>query len=791
MWSMLRNYIKTAFRNFTRNKVYSFINIFGLAVGVALFIIISLFIHSEFSYDRFNEKINNIYRLDKGDWGILGTAYGPDVKRNFPEVKEFARFSVHNIANPLITVGENEREMRIQDFLFADTHVFDVFTFDFLRGNPQTALKEPYSVVLTESMAAKLFGNGNAVGETIMLEKEHPFKVTGIIKDVKRFHLNVNAIAEFSTLAKLYKSKDFLNSYGSWNYPTYLLLKDGVNIPEFEEKLNDHFEAVYQREFNTSGELDFHLTALEDIYFDTDIKYEIGVKHGNIRFIYIFIAIALFILLIASINFINLTTAKASIRAKEVGLRKVVGGAKRQLVTQFLSESLLISLFAFLLALGFTELLLPRFNELLQGEIYNHYYQEPFFWMIYIAGILLVGLLSGLYPAFYLTAFDPVSVMKERQTRGRGGSRFRRVLTVFQFFISVILIIGTVTIYRQIHYMKNKDLGFNKEHQVYFNITGEIEDQKAAFKEELQQNPNILNVSYTSKPAGQISWQESWEINGETRQFTYQPADPDYVDVMDLELAEGKNFSWERSSQKDRRAVLLNETAVNFFGIENPVGKVINTGSPYWDEVMILGVLKDFHYNSLHKEIAPLVIAWDERTSTANLRITGNDIESAINHMRSIWNQFVPGYPFEYHFLDQMLDRQYKDDERFGSLFSWFAFFAILIACLGLYGLSLFATQRRTKEIGIRKANGAGVNSIVTLFLKDFTLNVLVANLIAWPAAYFFMTQWLNNFPYRTEFEYWIFGLALVLSLLIAVFTVSWQTLRAANTNPAWILRDE
>jgi len=640
MWSMLRNYIKTAFRNFTRNKVYSFINIFGLAVGVALFIIISLFIHSEFSYDRFNEKINNIYRLDKGDWGILGTAYGPDVKRNFPEVKEFARFSVHNIANPLITVGENEREMRIQDFLFADTHVFDVFTFDFLRGNPQTALKEPYSVVLTESMAAKLFGNGNAVGETIMLEKEHPFKVTGIIKDVKRFHLNVNAIAEFSTLAKLYKSKDFLNSYGSWNYPTYLLLKDGVNIPEFEEKLNDHFEAVYQREFNTSGELDFHLTALEDIYFDTDIKYEIGVKHGNIRFIYIFIAIALFILLIASINFINLTTAKASIRAKEVGLRKVVGGAKRQLVTQFLSESLLISLFAFLLALGFTELLMPRFNELLQGEIYNHYYQEPFFWMIYIAGILLVGLLSGLYPAFYLTAFDPVSVMKERQTRGRGGSRFRRVLTVFQFFISVILIIGTVTIYRQIHYMKNKDLGFNKEHQVYFNIIG-------------------------------------------------------------------------------------------------------------------------------------------------------NDIESAINHMRSIWNQFVPGYPFEYHFLDQMLDRQYKDDERFGSLFSWFAFFAILIACLGLYGLSLFATQRRTKEIGIRKANGAGVNSIVTLFLKDFTLNVLVANLIAWPAAYFFMTQWLNNFPYRTEFEYWIFGLALVLSLLIAVFTVSWQTLRAANTNPAWILRDE
>jgi putative ABC transport system permease protein len=681
--------------------------------------------------------------------------------------------------------------MRVQNFLFADPQVFDVFTFEFLKGNPLNALQKPYSVVLTESMADKLFGKTNPVGKSVMLEKKHPFEITGVIKDIERFHLNINAIAQFSTLASMYEEEDFLNSYGSWNYPTYLLVKEGVNIPELEKKLNDHFEAVYQREFNRSGEMDFHLTALEDIYFDKDIKYEINVKHGNIRFIYVFIAIAVFILLIAAINFVNLTTAKATTRAREVGLRKIVGGTRKQLISQFLSESLLISLLSFILSLGLVEYLLPKFNELLQGEIYNHYYSEPFFWLVFIAGVLLVGLVSGLYPAFYLTAFGPVSVMKGEQTKGNKGTSFRRALTVFQFFISVVLIIGTVTIYRQIHYMKNKDLGFEQEHQVYFSITGEISDQKRAFKEELLKNPNIQSVSYTSKPAGRITWQESWEIGGEKKQFTYQPADPDYVDVMDLEIADGSNFSWDRVSQKNKRAVLLNETAVNFFGLENPVGKMINTGSPYWNDVKVVGILKDFHYNSLHKEIAPLVIAWDERGSNVNIRISANEMESTIKHMKSVWNQFVPGYPFEYHFLNQALERQYKDDERFGRLFSWFAFFAILIACLGLYGLSLFSTQQRTKEIGIRKANGASVNTIIKLFLVEFSRNVLIANLVAWPAGYFIMKQWLRNFPYRTEFELWIFGAALLVSLFIAISTVSWQTIKTASTNPAHTLRDE
>ena len=788
---MFKNYLKTAIRNLTRNKVYSFINIFGLAIGVAVFIIISLFIHSELQYDQFNKKIDNIYRLDRDDWGILGTVYGPEVKENFPEVREFARFCLNNYSRPLISFENSDRQQRIQNFTFADPQVFDIFSFKFIKGNPDNVLESPYSVVLTESTAKKLYGNQNPVGKTFIIDEKHTFEVTGVIEDVDHFHRNVNAIGNLATVGKMNGWDDFLNDFGSWNYPTYLLLKDGVDVASLNEKISSHFEGIFKKKFNTDQEQNFHLKRLEDIYFDTETKYEIGVNHGNMKFIYIFIAIAVFILVIAAINFVNLTTAKAASRSKEVGLRKVVGSHRRQLIGQFLSESVLISLFAFILAIGLVEFILPYFNDLLQGAISNHYYTQPFFWMVFIGGIILVGLLSGLYPSFYLTKFSPVSVIKGEQTRGTRGAFFRRILTVFQFFISVVLIIGTLIIFKQIDYMKNKDMGFNEDHQIYFSLTKELREKKEAFKDELLKTPNIKNLTYTAQPAGQITWQESWEIKGQGKQFTYQPADPDYVETLELEIIKGENLSWEKPSHKNRKAVLLNQEAVSLFGLEDPVGKVIRPNSRFWGEVKVIGVLKDFHFNSLHNEIAPLVVAWDDRVYTANVKIAGNDIHSTIDHIKQTWNNFESYFPLEYHFLDQSLDRQYKDDERFGKLFTFFAVFAILIACLGLYGLSLFMTQQRTKEIGIRKANGANVRDIVRLFIKEFSVNVLIANLIAWPAAYFFMKNWLINFPYRTDIGVLVFVIALVISLFIAIFTVSYNTIKAANTNPAYTLRDE
>jgi len=788
---MFRNYLKTAFRNLTRNKIYSFINIVGLAIGVAVFIIITLFIQSELQYDKFNKKIDNIYRLDRDDWGILGTAYGPEAKANFPEVKEFVRFTLNSHSNPIINFENSEKQLHIQNFAFTDPQVFDIFTFNFIKGDPEKALNEPYGVVLTESTARKMFGKQNPVGKSFILDKEFTFKVTGVIEDLNRFHLNINALGNIATVGKMNGWDNYLNKFGSWNHPTYLLLQDGVDIASLNKKISNHFEKIMQKKFNIQEELNFHLKPLADIYFDTETKHEINVNHGNIKFIYIFIAIAVFILVIAAINFINLTTAKAANRSKEVGLRKVVGGHRKQLIRQFLSESLLISLIAFILAIGLVELLLPHFNDLLQGEISNNYYIKPFFWIIFVGGIILVGIISGLYPSFYLTKFSPVSVIKGEKTKGTGGSMFRRALTVFQFFISVVLIIGTLIIFTQINYMKNKDMGFDKDHQIHFSLTGQIRKKKKTFKAELLKNPNIKGLTYSSQPAGRITWQERWEFNGEGKQFTYQPADPDYVKVMGLDILKGENLSWDKPSHQDRRAVLLNEEAVEWFGLEDPVGKIIHTNSRFWQDVEVVGVLKDFHFNSLHKEIAPLVVAWDSRVYTGNMKIAGNDIQSTLNYLKETWQNFEPAFPLEYHFLDQSLDRQYKDDERFGKLFTFFAVFAIVIACLGLYGLSLFSTQQRTKEIGIRKANGASVRDILSLFLKEFTLNVIIANLIAWPSAYFFMKNWLTNFPYRTNIEIWIFAVALGISLFIAILTVSYNTIKAANTNPAYTLRDE
>ena len=782
---MIKNYIRTAFQNLRRSKVSSFINIFGLASGVALFIIIALFVKNEYSFDRFNEKIDHIYRLERGDWGILGPAYGPDAGEAFPEVKNYVRFNLHQFDNPLLT--KDGKSQRLQNVIMADPSVFEVFTFGFIQGDPQTALQEPYSIVLTESLARQVFGKKNPMGQFLLLNQDHQFKVTGVIEDVERFHMEFSAVTPFETLAAMRGAPEMMKRYDNWNYPTFLHLEEGIDVGELESKINNHFEAVYEKVFGEHpGELDFFLRPLGDIYF-AKVENELGVKHGNQNFLHAFSAIAIFILVIACINFINLTTAQATRRAKEVGLRKVMGSYRGQLIGQFLSESFLTTLIAFVLSLGLVELLLPYFNTLMQAEVSSHYFSQPFFWMVFVGGILFVGFLAGLYPAFYLSHFSPVSIMKGEKTRGRKGAGFRNALTVFQFFISVVLIIGTLTVYHQIHFMKSMELGFNKEKQVYFRLAGDLGSKKEAFRQALLDHPQVRAVSYAAQAAGQIAWKDQFSYKGNNYHMTFQPADPAYVEVMGLEIEEGANFSWDQPSQLDH-AFLINETAARSFSWDQPVGKRVEF---YGRMVEIVGVVKDFHYNSLHNKIAPLVIAWDHRGYTANLRIAGADVSAAMDHIQSVWQSFVSNYPFEYHFLDEAFDQHYKADERFGSLIIYFALFAILIACLGLYGLSLFSTQARIKEVGIRKANGAESRHIIRLFLKNFSFNVLIANLIAWPLGYWIMTRWLINFPYRTDIDLWIYALALGISVLIALATVSYQTVKAANTNPALTLRDE
>lgn len=782
---MIKNYIKTAARNILRNKVYSFINIFGLAIGVALFIIISLYIYSEYKVDNFNEKKDQIYRLEKGEWAILGPAFGPGIKSKFPEVKEAVRFDLHDFNEPLLI--RNNKSQRLKNVAMADPEIFDVFTINFITGDKKTALTNKKSIVLTQSLAKKLFGDQNPIGEVLEFDKKYKFKVTGVIEDVEDFHINISAIVPFEFLVDIRGGNPkILQSWGSWNHPTYYLLNENVNVKELEEKINTYVVSHFKKIFGSAPEPEFFLRPLDEIYFANDIKYELGVQHGNKKFIYTFIAIAIFILVIACINFINLTTVKAASRAKEVGLRKVIGGYRKQLIYQFLSESIFIAFLAFFIALIFVELLLPEFNYILQGNISKTFLSNPIFWLLFIGGILIVGLISGLYPAFFLTRFKPASALKGEQTKGIKGARFRKALTIFQFIISVVLIIGTVIIFKQVNYMKSKELGFNKQKQLFINLEPEVANEREAFKKELLKHTSIEAISYTAQPAGNIKWQESFTVNGQRHQVTFQTADPGYIDVMGLEMVEGEFFSEDKKSQY-RNALVINESAAKVFGWENPVGKKLE----FWNnKVKVIGVVKDFHYNSLHKKISPLVMGWDPRIGTANIRIKGDD-SSAVSYIGDVWADFAPGFPFQYKFVKDYFDSQYQDDQRFGNLFIYFASFAIIIACLGLYGLSLYSTQQRRKEIGVRKVKGASIKSITQLFLKDFSISVIIANIIAWPLAYYVMKSWLSSFPYRIDIQIWFFLAALMISLLIAVITVSYNTINAARTNPVNALKYE
>ena len=780
---MLQNYIKTALRNIIRNKGFSFINIFGLAIGIALFVLIMLYVQYEYSYDHFNENKDRIYRLETGEWGILGPAYGNDIRLNFPEVENTVRIDARE-RNPVVKIGDTRT--RLEYLILADPSLFDVFTYPLVHGDPGTVLNDPFSIVLTETTAQRLFGTSNPVGETLHLFNRWDMTVTGIMKDIEKSHMRIHAVAPFELLIRLSGNPDFLESRGDWNFQTFVLTQPGQDIPALETKITEFYAGILA-EFNVQRE--FHLRPLTDIYFADDVVYEIGSLHGNKNFVHIFIAIAFFILVIAGINFINLTTAKGAIRAKEIGIRKTIGGHRRQLIIQFLSESIVISLFAFIAAVAIIELILPRFNTLLATNITVDYFGDPLLMFGFITGVFVVGILAGLYPAFYLTAYDPASVIKGEVTKGKNAARLRKVLIVFQFSISIILIIGTIVIYNQLGYMKTKDMGFEQERIVHVRLNSDLTGQWDAFEYELISHPGVTGITRGNALPGYVGWQESWRIDEELKQFTFLPVDPEYMEILGLELVKGRNFSWDRLSDREN-TYILNETAVSYFGFDDPVGKEFYI-EPY-GTTRIIGIVKDFHFRSLHTPIGPLVLTWRESAlSQAVIHISDGDLGGTLAHIHNTWNRFSPEHPFEYHFLDDSIMRLYESEERFGNIFLSFSVLALLIACLGLFGLASYMTQQKTKEIGVRRVLGSSVSQIVLLLTKEFTRWVIVANIIAWPVAYYGMNRWLENFAYRIDIHVSIFIVSALIALLIAVATVGYQTVKAAMANPIESLRYE
>jgi putative ABC transport system permease protein len=792
---MLRNYFTIAWRNLVRNKVYSFINIVGLAIGMTCFILIALFIQYELSYDTGHEKAGQIYRVAQRQKGneFRGTdlfaktpaAMAPTLEAEFPEVEVATTVQVHKV------LLAKENKVFSEQGLFTDEHVFDVFTFPLIEGAGKEALKDPNTIILTLSLAKKYFPHENPIGKTLLFGNEHPLTVRGIIADIpENQHFTFDYITSYKNYPYYEGNR---NTWNSNNYLTYVVLQDGYNYREFEKKLVslDKYLGSYKGLPFTPS---FFLQPLLSIHLYSHVNFEMGAN-GNIRYVYIFASIAFVILLLASINYTNLTTAQSARRAKEVGMRKVIGAERSQLVYQLLGESLLLTLISFVLALVLANLLLPAFNQLLDQTISFGAIGTPWILVVMLIAALLISGLSGIYPAVYLSALAPIQALKGGFMKSyKQGISLRNMLVVGQFAASIVLAIGSVVIYQQLGYIQNKELGYSREQIVYVpyhdvDITQKIPAIRAA----LLSNPRIEKVTFpVYMPLNMISETivKDWEGNDSQGDFfVYNNyVDYDFIDLFEITLKEGRNFSPDYPTDSVD-SYILNESAVKALGWESAIGKQFRGGK-------IIGVVKDFHFQPLGLAIKPLFLALRKGRGAMNtehiaIKLKTGDLENTLAAIGQTIKNFVPHIPFEYRFMDEAYAQLYQSEQRLGQAFTIFTLLALFIACMGLLGLVSQQVMQRTKEIGIRKVLGASVPGIVFLLSKDFLKLVVLALLIAVPLAWYAMSRWLEDFAYSIDLSWWMFGLAGVVALAIALITVSFQSIKAALANPVKSLRSE
>ena len=783
--SMFKNYMKIAFRNVKRHKVYSFINIFGLTIGITCSVLMLIWIQDELNYDRFHNNAKELHRilLDPLKAATTHEAVSPPIlarkmKEEIPEVANTTRILPHG--RMLFT--HEDKTFYEERGLLAEPAFFEMFSFPFILGEPKTALKDLHSLVLTEKVAKKVFGNTNPIEKTITINNRTDYKVTGVIADVPaNSHLQFKFVRPFELLGKTGRN---LDSWSDVSFYTYVQLQKNSSVEDVNHKL----KLMIERE-DPDHNL-YYLQPLTHIHLHSKFNFDFAA-HGNIIYVYVFTAAGLFILLIACFNFVNLATAQSGIRAKEVGMRKVIGAKKSDIVKQFYSESLITSLIALLLAGALILLLLPAFNNFSGKELAFGLSGNRDLILGLIAIAILTGILSGSYPALFLSTFNPIKVIRGNLKSGNRGAWFRKTLVVTQFSLTITLFIATAVVHSQMSYIRGRNLGYDKEHIVFFPLRGDMQKNFEALKNVLLQNAAIINVTGTSSLPTHIgsgtssAWWEGKE-DGVRIQMQVNSVDPNYLDTFKMEVSQGRFFSSEYPT--DDQAFVLNEAAIKAIGMESPIGKRFKA---FGKEGSIIGIIKDFNYKSLHNEIEPLILVMGSRNFYACIRINADKINTAIEFLKDTWNKFVPGFPFEYSFLDGRINNLYRAEQRMEKVFNSSTLLAILIACLGLFGMASFTAERRTKEIGIRKVLGASVPSVVSLLSKEYTKLVVISNLIAWPAAYYVMSQWLRGFAYRTNIQIWTFLMASVSALLIAILTVSYHTIKTATANPVDSLRYE
>ncbi len=779
---------KIGLRSLLRERFYTLLNILGFAGGLTVFVFVSIYVIDQYLYDRVHDDADQLFRLeasmDAGDWALTGTMHGPYLKENYPEVEDMLR--INSLLLSKTDVMVEERPYHIPDIIIADTTFFDFFRAEFIHGNPDQALRDKYSLVITRRQAENMFGHTDVIGETVNMMGRMPMQVTGVIENPSHTHLPYEAIAPLVLWEDFSQSEDVLYSFGQWNNFTFLRLKPGVGIRELEEKINGSFKPLLAEMIGGEMEIEYYLRPLKDIYFADEVAFQPPVKMGNRNTVNAFALIALFVLGIAVINYVNLSTARAFNRSREVGVKKLLGSTRPQLMFQFLVESVLTTALAVLLSLALLEIFFPDFRNLTGANLHLMDLGLPLAALVIAMGILLVGFLSGIYPSIYLTAFQPAAVLKGQKIPGTGGGLFRKLLIVFQFGVSVALVSGTIIVFQQIAHMKDQPLGFEPNNVVFFDF--DRFDRKDAFREAAMEHPDVLEVSFSSAVPGGVQSQDGIEVNGVHKQVNYMSVHANFLELLGIEPVAGRHFDSGLRAEH-QQAVIINEYAVNYLELEGSYDEVIGQEIK---GARIVGIVPDFYFNSPHQALGPLVIFWNEQFSfQASVKMSGNNTPEVLSHLETLNYEFMPHRTFRAQFLDTFFNRHYADEERFGTIVMLFAVFALLIACLGLFGLASYMLGQRLREVSIRKVLGAASIRIYALLLKDFLLLVAVGFIVAVPVVWFFMDNWLGTFPYATQIGMTPFLFGGLFAAVITILTVSYHAWKLSRTNPAEALKYE
>ncbi|GAB3025383.1 ABC transporter permease [Spirosoma pulveris] len=795
---MLLNYLKIAWRNLRKDKFYSLINILGLTIGVTCGLLLLLYVTDELSYDRYHANASQIYRVvshitepDKVNrWSSTQPPLVKTLKQDYPFIKNYVRFFPYG----RVMFRQGEKRFYEDNIYAADSTVFDVFSYKFIEGDAKTALDQPGSVVLTQKAAQKFFGSGTALGQSLQTNDTTFYKVTGVLEDVpKNSQFTFNAL-----LSTGQNERSQATNWGGFYILSYLVLPDNFDTKILESKFPQVYDKYIGPIFKRMGiRVTYELQPLTRIHLYSNLE---GESNGNIGYVYTFSAVAFFMLLLASINYMNLATARSAKRAREVGLRKVMGSVRSRLMAQFLTESVLMTVLALGASLLLVLVLLPFFNSVSGKDIEYRELLRPGFLLTGLAIVVFTGFISGSYPAFYLSAFEPAAVLKG-SFNAKGGSFFRKALVVSQFAISLIMLICTWVVYKQLNFMRNHDLGYDRE-QV---LTIDYQDRQPrgsfnALKNTLLANPNIREVATASAPTSNIGGRVIFGVESNTglKEMGFKPMSVDYtyLKTMGMKVLKGRDFS-EKTPSDTLNSVIINQAVVERMGWKEPLGKKIllgglpQAGQPAPPTAQVIGVIKDFHQQSLYNPIEPLIMLCRQANGVVHIKIQAKNVDKTVAFIGQKWRETYPDRLFEYRFLDQDFESAYQADELRGRIFTTFSALTILIACLGLFGLATFTTEQRVKEIGVRKVLGASVSSVVVLLSKDFTKLVLFSFPIAIPIAWYSMYKWLQNFPYKTDIGVWVFVLACLLTLLICWLTVIYQSVKAALTNPVKSLRSE